>query len=390
MRIFNALVFALAIGATGTAVAQTHFAQNHFAQTQQVQPKVPTDSALLDAVQFANETAAAQFSPSFMPAAEGTLVPYAEYQKAGYLLFSDSYPFDSFRVKKELAKNLPQGVQLVIVTGSRSSSNKQSIIDDFKDVIDESRITVLYVPDGRNGFWSRDSFPIPVMRYNASGQKSLEVVDAKYLPALSVERAELLAAGERSGFDSDNYIAELIGAPMVKHDFFYEGGNFMGNDRGECIIVNNRLISSVPDSAFLQYYGCRKLTRLPHTTGIGHIDETVRFVDHDTVLSDDATHTRLLREAGYEVIVLPKAPRYYETYANALVIEGVVYLPVYDTPLDAEAIRIYESLGYKKVIPINTESLSNDGLGSIHCITMVYPKMALKKVAEKINAEILK
>jgi len=63
-----------------------------------------------------------------------------------------------------------------------------------------------------------------------------------------------------------------------------------------------------------------------------------------------------------------------ETYANSLLINGTLFLPIFEQPNDKEAIRIYENLGLK-VIPIETKKLSNQGSGSIHCITMTYPQL---------------
>jgi agmatine/peptidylarginine deiminase len=71
--------------------------------------------------------------------------------------------------------------------------------------------------------------------------------------------------------------------------------------------------------------------------------------------------------------MLPRAKRDYETYVNSLIINGTVWVPIYQQKTDAEALKVYKDLGFK-VIAADSSLLSNEGAGSIHCITMTYPK----------------
>ena len=87
----------------------------------------------------------------------------------------------------------------------------------------------------------------------------------------------------------------------------------------------------------------------------------------------------LLAEKGFAVtripvVVLPGAGSYI-TYTNAVFDRDasgakVVYLPTYDEPvLDAEAARVYESLGYR-VVPIDVSSIYTLN-GSLGCLVNV-------------------
>ncbi|MCC6138813.1 MAG: agmatine deiminase family protein, partial [Bdellovibrionaceae bacterium] len=134
--------------------------------------------------------------------------------------------------------------------------------------------------------------------------------------------------------------------------------------------------------------GCKTLVRLPHTKGIGHIDESVKFVDDNTLLVDDQDYADTLAAKGFKVIKMVRPSNDYETYVNALVVNGTAFLPVFNQKSDVAAIEIYEKLGLK-VVPLNSISLSNDGLGSIHCITMSYPPVPFNELLKHIGAEAI-
>ena len=162
----------------------------------------------------------------------------------------------------------------------------------------------------------------------------------------------------------------------------------MANGLGTCLVIDNDRVQDIPNSIFSEKYGCKKLVRLPHVKGIGHADESVKFVDDKTVLTDTESYVPVLEKEGFKVVMLPTPNGRYETYVNSLIIEKKVFLPVFDEEKDQDAIRVYEGLGFE-VIPLNTESLSNDGLGSIHCITMTYPPGPFDELLKKIGAQDL-
>ena len=83
-----------------------------------------------------------------------------------------------------------------------------------------------------------------------------------------------------------------------------------------------------------------------------------------------------------------KAKNPFETYVNSLIFDNKVFMPSYGRPEDKQAQSIYESFGFE-VIPLDSKNLSNYGHGSIHCITMLYPKMTLKSLADIFSAKII-
>lgn len=303
---------------------------------------------------------------------KGNWLPYAEYNEAGYLIINSTFDFNSQSIKEGLVKNLPANVNVVVFTGYNSKSQIKSIEDQFSQWISLDRLKVIYLPRGDRGFWARDGVPIPLVP-EAKSQSPLTIVDAKYYHT----------------FEADKEISEYFMSGLAQHDYFYEGGNFMANAKGDCIMVDNKQASQMPDSVFSDYYGCKTLVRLPHTKGIGHADESVKFVDDNTVLTDDTAYSDTLKAKGFEVIMLPRPKTHLETYVNSLIINGTVYLPVFNESTDAKAIKTYEDLGLK-VVPLNSSDLSNKGAGSIHCITMTYPPVTFNELLRELKAKELK
>lgn len=284
---------------------------------------------------------------------EPDVTPYAEYNEAGYLILSADFNFNSSHVKTEVIRNLPETVTAVVFTGRDSPSEKSRLKERFKDVIPEERLKIIYLPLGGNGFWARDGIPVPTIKNDS---QNLRVVDARYYHR----------------FEADQMVADLFKSDLVKHDYYFEGGNFVANHLGDCLIVNKTATQKIPDSIFTEKYGCKTLLRLPHIKGIGHADESVKFINDRLVLTDAPEYVPLLEERGFQVMVLPRPRNHYETYVNSLTIGNTVFVPVFDQSTDQKAIEIYQSLGLR-VVDLNTETLSNRGQGSIHCITMTYP-----------------
>ena len=295
------------------------------------------------------------------------LRPFSEVEEAGYLFFSADTSFDSADAKRTMARHLPAGVTLVIF--AEPYQDRDSILEDYRGVIDFSRVKVVQIPGTRRGFWARDGLPIPVWSLN----KTMELVDARYY----------------HGFEPDDFLGNAFQSPVRKHTYYFEGGNFMVNDEGVCVMVDNDRAIDIPDSIFSDTYGCKDLIRLPYEKGIGHVDESVRFLTSKIVLTDSPTYAMRLRQFGLDVRMLPRPRRHYETYVNALLVNGTVFVPVYNQPNQQEVLDAYAAAGMK-VFPIETSTLSNDGWGSLHCITMTYPKVPFAKLLDMLGGRELK
>ena len=301
--------------------------------------------------------------------------PFAEYEKAGYVIFSSGIQYASGRVKRTMAKHLPDDVTLVVYTQTKDLTRAQRIHDKYADEMETDRVKVVYMPRADRGFWARDGVPVPVIRQEISGgyNEFLTLVDARYYHK----------------FEPDKEFASLFQASLTKHSYYFEGGNFIANTRNDCLVVNTKATKAVPTLVFREHYGCRNLIRLPFVKGIGHADESVKFMTDDIVITDESSYVSLLESYGFEVRLLPRPSRKYETYINSLIVNDVVFVPIFDQATDNQALDAYREFGFEKVIGINSENLSNKGLGSIHCITMSYPNVDLNELIYALGGHVL-
>ncbi len=307
------------------------------------------------------------------------VVPFAEYEKTGYVFFNDSDYFGyATEIKRKIAENLPQGVSLVVYTTSKSPADLRDLRTKYKKYIEEDRLIILQVPpSGRNNFWTRDNLPLPVW---TEGQFTL--VDARYY----------------YNFEPDAFLVNLFGALTTKHNYFFEGGNFIANSRGECIVVNRRRsypggvsdTGAIPDEIFKNQYGCKKLTRFRHLKGIGHADEVVKFISDDVIVTDTPEYVETLEKLGYDVHLLPEADLDYETYANSLQVNDVLFVPSFGEKGDQKAVDLYQKLNPNlKIVTIPTRRLATGGQGGIHCITMNYPDVPFAEILQTFRGTIV-
>ena len=342
--------------------------KNHFSEKRFGQDPVPVHGYTLQQEKImAGHNRALSFSKSNRQMVSGKYRPYADYEKTGYLIMSWETNFASLPAKLEMAKNLPADAFLVIFADGPSDTDKEAILQEYESVIPRGRIKVISLPGARSsGFWARDCMPVPVLGQD----NSLTVIDAKYMYP----------------FEPDSEISRLFKCGLEKHDYCYEGGNFQANAKGDCVMVNNEPHAKIPDDIFTGLYGCKTLTRLPFIDGIGHVDERARFINEKTLVTDTPAYKDLLEAKGFIVYLLPRPYRPYETYVNSLIMNDHVVVPVFSQPTDAQALAVYEKLGLK-ASGADSISLSNTGLGSVHCITMTYPKMPVSELLKALGAK---
>ena len=208
-------------------------------------------------------------------------------------------------------------------------------------------------------------------------------------------------------------IADVYGAPMKKIDLILEGGGVETNANGsllttaECLLNPNRnphLTKAQTESILKKEFGVEQILWLNHGYLAGddtdsHIDTLARFIDTDTIMyvkcddKDDEHYDALkkmeeeleaLRDIEgepFNLIALPMCtPAFYDderlpaTYANFLIINDAVLLPVYNDPHDSEAIAICEkAFRGRDIIPIDCSVLIRQH-GSLHCVTMQFPE----------------
>lgn len=290
--------------------------------------------------------------------------PYADYEKTGYLIMSADFNFNSRQAKLLMASKLPADATLVIFTDTYGTS-KEAVLREYGSVVPRERIKVVALRGASRGFWARDGIPVPAM--DASG--NLVVVDAVY----------------GHGFEPDAEVARLFGAGLERHRYYFEGGNFMANHSGTCIMVDAGAHRQIPDSVFVGQYGCREMIRMPFVDGIGHIDEHVRFISETVAVTDLPQYKDILEGKGLTVHLLPKPSGPFETYVNSVIMDGKVIVPVFGRATDEQALSVYRSLGLE-AFGADSRTLSNSGQGSVHCITMTYPRVPARELMKALGA----
>jgi len=196
-----------------------------------------------------------------------------------------------------------------------------------------------------------------------------------------------------------------------------EGGSIETDGQGTILTtsscnanVNRNAHMSRKDTehAFSQFLGASRVFWLEHgylagDDTDGHIDMLARFAPHDTIVyqaCDDSTDEhfaelsamanelrRLTTTMGtpYHLIPLPWPSAKYDeemhrlpvSYANFLILNGAVLVPIYDDPNDSLALTLIgKAFPGRRIIGIDCSTLILQH-GSLHCVTMQLPKGTL-------------
>lgn len=221
--------------------------------------------------------------------------------------------------------------------------------------------------------------------------------------------------GKYPPYDDDNTtpnaIAEHLGLLTVEPGIVMEGGSVEFNGAGSvltsrsCLLNPNRnphLNQDQIEEYLCNYYGVEQVLWVED--GIvgddtdGHIDDTTRFVNEDTVVAcvehdrNDANHAvlqtnlnmlkdmRLLNGKQLNVIELPmpkavvidgfRAPG---SYANFLICNAGVIVPVFDNANDQVAVDLLgQAFPGRNIIPLPATEIIW-GQGSFHCLSQQEP-----------------
>lgn len=279
----------------------------------------------------------------------------------------------------------------------------------FDDVT--SRLTLAGVPPERftlyiiptNDAWCRDHGPAFVV--NPAAKEKKAIVDWGYNAW----------GGKYPPFDLDDAvptrIAEHYKVPVYYPGIVMEGGAIDVNGDGcllttrACLLNKNRnphLTQEQIEEYLREYYGQEKVLWL--NDGIagddtdGHIDDLARFTDPSTivtcveedpqdenyeVLQENLALLRTLtdrHDRPFRIVELPMpghvaydGQRLPASYANFLVGNGFVIVPVFNHPNDLKALNILQScFPDRAVIGIDCVDLVW-GLGTLHCISQQEP-----------------
>lgn len=305
------------------------------------------------------------------------------------------YPSYSAFVK-ELAKS-----ERVCINVNDAAMRQQATAHLEKAGVDISRVDFFLHPT--NDAWCRDHGPAFLINENAVDRKV--IVDWNYNAW----------GGKYPPYDLDDVIPSKIGAhfnlPVFHPGIIMEGGAVEFNGLGTlltstcCLLNKNRnphLTQHQIEEYLVKYYGVEQVLWV--CEGIegddtdGHIDDTVRFVNSDTVLavieedkSDsnfeplqknlvDLSKMRLQNGKQLNIVELPMPEaviyddqRLPASYANFYISNSSVIVPVFQSSNDERALMtIQECFPGREVVGIDSRDIIW-GLGSFHCLSQQEP-----------------
>ena len=297
-----------------------------------------------------------------------------------------------------LSKEIIKHTQLLIVCDNATEIKKHFTLAEQKNLI--------LAEIESNDTWARDHGAISVF------------IDGK--PA--IYDFGFNAWGLKFASNYDNQItqklfAEGVFAKEVKYhnhlNFILEGGAIESDGEGtllttsKCLLAPNRnqpLTKEEIEQYLKKIFGLEQVLWLNHGYLSGddtdnHIDTLARLCSIDTIayiqckdekdehyvelkkMEEELASFRTLKGEPYNLIPLPMADAVYEddyrlpaTYANFLIMDKVVLVPTYNSNKDSVAMKQLEkAFPNREIIGIDCRTLIKQH-GSLHCITMQYPK----------------
>jgi len=269
--------------------------------------------------------------------------------------------------------------------------------------VDMSKVQFYLHPT--NDAWCRDHGPSFLISNNAEHPKAI------------VDWNINAWGGKYPPFDLDDVIptriAEQLNLPVFYPDIIMEGGSVDFNGAGTvitstcCLLNENRnphLQQAQIEQYLGDYYGIEQVLWV--SEGIvgddtdGHIDDTVRFVNEDTVLTvvesnvlsenfdllqknlKELKAMRLADGKQLNIVELPMpADVIYEgqllpaSYANFYISNGHIIVPTYQCAQDDKAMQIIQlCFPTREVVGIDSTDIIW-GLGSFHCLSQQEPSI---------------
>jgi agmatine deiminase len=296
-------------------------------------------------------------------------------------------------------KAISQGENVGIV--AHDENLKNFIIAEL-DKIGTNLSKIEFVVKPTNDAWCRDHGPA-------------FLINPETKQKLIVDWGHNAWGGKYPPFDDDNRtpqaIADYLNLPAVHPGIIMEGGAVEFNGAGSlltsksCLLNQNRNphLTQEQIEAYLHgYYGVEQVLWVED--GIvgddtdGHIDDTTRFVNEDTIVAcvehdvhdenfkvlqtnlNTLKNMRLLNGKQLNIIELPMPKavvidgfRTPGSYANFLICNAGVIVPVFNNPNDAIALDILsQAFPGRKIMPLEATEIIW-GQGSFHCLSQQEP-----------------
>ncbi len=265
---------------------------------------------------------------------------------------------------------------------------------------------IRFVEVPTNDTWARDSSAITV--YEDSEPLLLDFV--------------FTAWGGKFDASLDNTMSKKLStfydAPMKSIDFILEGGAIESNGKGtllitsECVFNPNRNAALSREQSLdilKEAFGVSNILSLEHGYLSGddtdsHIDTLARFVDTETIvylrcedkedehfeaLEKMETELKAFRDQdgkAFTLVPLPFTRAIYDederlpaTYANFLIMNKAVLVPVYNDASDQKALDTLQKVfPSREIVAVDCSTLIRQH-GSLHCVTMQFPSKARLK-----------
>ena len=315
----------------------------------------------------------------------------------------NQYLEDITRTYVEMADAITQRERLLVVTPHPVEVG--AILGRHLTASQMAQVTISYCKT--NDTWARDHGPISLVGEDSDGKKKLLCLDFRFN-----------GWGDKFPADLDNKITRNVFAELFSDeilngdigsgndDFVLEGGSIESDGKGtifttECCLMaphrNQPLTKEEIEQELKLRLKARSVVWLQHGAvpgddTDGHIDTTVRLAPDGTIVychPADRKELETLRTIDgkpYRLLELPTPEVEYDgealpaTYANFLIINGAVIVPVYDNPeKDRMACEIIQSaFPNRTIIPIDATVIVRQH-GSIHCCTMQIPQTTQEK-----------
>lgn len=300
-----------------------------------------------------------------------------------------------------IAREISKRQKLVIVCRCKNVAQVE-----LGDVLNEN---ISFVETDTNDVWARDHGAITIYEdnqpvlldfsFNGWGRKFPAEKDDKITDAVY-----------KSGFFKNARYKDCL-------NFVLEGGSIETDGRGVLLTTESCLLSKFRNPSMSKndielylknVFNLKKILWLSHgelagDDTDGHIDTLARFVNENTIAyvncdnANDMHYTELqamkaelesfqtMEGKPYRLVPLPMATPVFDTdgnripatYANFLIMNDAVLLPVYNCDTDGDAINMLQSIfPDKEIVPIDCSVLILQH-GSLHCVTMQYPQGVL-------------
>lgn len=288
-----------------------------------------------------------------------------------------------------LIHELAEEVTVHVVVSA--ASHPAAVANFVAQGVDTSRVEWVVAPN--NSIWTRDYGPWFVF----DGNGDLVILDHHY---------------NRPARPQDDLIPQVVGAlwgiPVVTHDLWHTGGNYMTEGHGiscssDLVWDENPGMTAAGIAEFMHdYYGLEAYHVLDDISigGIHHIDTWGKLLDEETVLMKRVSpgHADYARiEANVAVVEgltnaygrpytvvrvdCPPIPSgNVAAYTNSLILNGKVLVPLFNKPAeDAAALQVYRDAmpGYEVLGFQYSGWITDDAL---HCRVMGIADRAMLRV----------